>query len=125
MVYPATPFPESVARIVDALDQRIGFRPDNCLLNYYENGNSTMGYHSDSNDDLAPGAGVSIVSVGWPRTIMFRAKREKEEERQLVLETGSLLYMAPEVQDDWQHSIPRDPVAGPRISLTFRLLKCL
>ena len=125
MVYAATPFPESVARIVDALEHRIGFRPDNCLLNYYESGNSTMGYHSDSNDDLEPGAGVSIVSVGSPRTILFRAKREKEDERQLVLETGSLLYMSPEVQDDWQHSIPADPVAGSRISLTFRLLKCV
>ena len=36
--------------------------------------------------------------------------------------SGSLPYMPRELQFEWLHAIPKVPDAGPRISLTFRLL---
>ncbi len=123
MTYDAVPMHEMLVPIVDRLETRFGFRPNNCLLNYYVTGESAMGFHSDSNVDFAPGAGVSIISLGGVRSIVFRARRDKAEERRIILASGSLLYTPPEVQDEWKHAVPPDPLARPRISLTFRELR--
>ncbi len=123
MVYQAAPMHESLVPIVDRLDSLFGLSANNCLANYYLTGDSTMGFHSDANIDLSPGSSVAIVSLGSVRTIVFRPKRKKTEEHRIELENGSLLLMAPEVQDNWKHALPASPSAGPRISLTFRRLR--
>jgi alkylated DNA repair dioxygenase AlkB len=123
MMYAAAPMHELLIPIVDRLESLVGLSANNCLANYYPTGESTMGFHSDANADLALGSGVAIVSLGSARTIVFRAKRTKTEERRFDLENGSLLFMAPEVQDNWKHAIPATVSAGPRISLTFRRLR--
>ena len=122
MVYQAAPMHELLVPIVDRLKSLFGLSANNCLANYYLTGDSTMGFHSDANIDLWPGSSVAIVSLGSVRTIVFRPKRSKTEERRMELESGSLLLMAPEVQDNWKHAIPASEWAGPRISLTFRRL---
>ena len=123
MVYEAAPMHDLLVPLVDRIESLFGLGANNCLLNYYVTGESTMGFHSDANVDFAPGSGVAIVSLGSRRTIVFRAKRDKADERRMALDNGSLLYMAPEVQDDWRHAIPVNASAGPRISLTFRRLR--
>jgi len=44
--------------------EAIGFKLNNCLLNYYENGASRMGFHGDTIKMLEPDTGIAIVSVG-------------------------------------------------------------
>ena len=82
-----------------------------------------MGYHYDAIDELAPGTGVAIVSLGATRTLRFRLQDDREIEHPWPLPGGSLLYMPPELQHTWKHGVPRQPGAGPRISLTFRCLR--
>jgi alkylated DNA repair dioxygenase AlkB len=98
----------------------LGFVPNNCLLNFYEDGNSSMGFHSDSSEELESGTGVAIVSLGSVRNLVFRSKVDKSVEYAYPLQPGSLVYMTKEVQDHWLHAIPKLVGAGPRISLTFR-----
>ena len=50
--------------LCDDVYGEVGFRPTNCLLNYYEDGTSTMGYHSDTISNLEEGTGIVIVSKG-------------------------------------------------------------
>src|SRR5689334_17210695 len=64
MVYQAAPMHALLVPLVDRLESLVGLSADNCLLNYYEDGRSTMGFHSDANIDLAPGSGVAIISLG-------------------------------------------------------------
>jgi len=120
MTYPETPFPAQIATIVDAIDAALGFRPNNCLLNYYTDGESSMGFHSDTSEELAPNTGVAILSLGAARPIVFRLKADKTVEHTYALESGSLLHMSDAIQREWLHAIPTAPGAGPRISATFR-----
>lgn len=120
MRYPETDMPPPLAAIALQLEHSLGFLPNNCLLNFYEDGLSSMGFHSDSSQELAPGTGVAIVSLGAERPIVFRSKADRSVETSYPLASGSLLYMAQEIQDHWLHAIPKVPDAGPRISLTFR-----
>lgn len=121
MVYPDAPMHPAIAPIVDRLAMKLGYKFNNCLVNYYLDGNSRMGLHSDDIEILAPGTGVSIVSLGSTRTFKFKTKTEPRETAAVIaMEGGSLLHMAPETQIHFLHGIYRNLGAGPRISLTFR-----
>jgi alkylated DNA repair dioxygenase AlkB len=120
ITYASVPMHALLVPIVKCLESRLGFRPNNCLLNFYESGDSTMGFHSDSIEELVPGTGVAIVSLGAERHIMFQYKRGKKEEFEYLLKNGSLLYMSPEIQQNWRHAILKQQETGGRISLTFR-----
>jgi alkylated DNA repair dioxygenase AlkB len=122
ITYPEIPMPAKLQAICEKLEGALGFLPNNCLLNYYEDGLSSMGFHSDSSEELAPGTGVAIVSLGAVRTITFRSKADKSVEFNYPLQSGSLLYMTKQIQDHWLHSIPKSVNAGERISLTFRAI---
>lgn len=122
ITYPAQPMPASLDQLCAAIEQRLGFRPNNCLLNYYPDGSSSMGFHSDAKEQMVEGTGVAIVSLGCARAIVYRHKQERTLEFTYLLGNGSLLYMSDAVQLDWLHAIPKALDAGPRISLSFRLL---
>lgn len=123
MRYPATAMPAMLDELCEHIDAQLGFRPNNCLINYYPDGKASMGFHSDETEQLEPGTGVAIVSLGWPRSIVYRHKKQREFEFAYVLDSGSLLYMSDTVQSIWLHAIPKEAEAGERISLTFRLLR--
>jgi alkylated DNA repair dioxygenase AlkB len=93
------------------------------LANYYPDGTSTMGFHADSTEELEPGTGVAVVSLGAERAITFRSIADRSVTVEYPLASGSLLYMSAEVQSAWKHAILPQPGAGGRISLTFRRLK--
>lgn len=123
LTYDEAPMHPRLVPVVDRLEQRLGFRPNNCLLNYYPDGESTMGFHSDSEVELVPGTGVTIVSLGAERNITFRRRQDKEGGCSYPLTGGSLLYMPPGLQQEWKHAILQQEGVGGRISLTFRRIK--
>jgi alkylated DNA repair dioxygenase AlkB len=120
----AAPFPDSLLTVLERVAARLGYRPDNCLANYYPDGRSTMGFHRDAVSDLAPGTGIAVLSLGACRTLSFRSEADKRRIEQYRLPSGSLLYMSPEMQADWKHAIQAtDTDIGGRISLTFRRMR--
>lgn len=120
MTYREVPLPSYIAEVCAQLVSVVGFLPNNCLANYYPTGDSTMGFHSDSTDELMPGTGVAIVSLGTIRTLRFRRIGDSTVTHDFPLTHGSLLYMTAPVQTQWKHGIPPEGTTGPRISLTFR-----
>jgi alkylated DNA repair dioxygenase AlkB len=121
--WPAAPFPATIAELLPRVAEAVGFAPNNCLAHYYPDGDSTMGFHFDSTDELDPGTGIVVVSLGSERTMTFRTFDKKLTERH-ALAPGSLLWMSPEMQSNWRHAILADATAkGGRISLTFRRMK--
>lgn len=122
ITYPESPMPAELQAICQKLEGSLGFLPNNCLLNYYEDGLSLMGFHSDSSEELEPGTGVAIISLGAVRSIIFRSKVDKAVEFSYPLLSGSLLYMTKQIQDQWLHAIPKAGDVGERISLTFRAI---
>ncbi|ABW29896.1 alpha-ketoglutarate-dependent dioxygenase AlkB [Acaryochloris marina] len=103
-----------------AVLESLGFTPNNCLLNFYTDGSSSMGFHSDTAEELSPGTGVATLSLRATRTITYKHKQARETQYSYSLESGDLLYMSNEVQIDWLHGILKEAQAGPRISVTFR-----
>jgi len=123
MSYPFNPFTPTLSKLADAINDVLCFMPNNCLINYYLDGNSKMGYHSDQTDILSENTGVAIISLGATREIRFRNIEFPTDFRSVLLQSGSLFYMGQAVQSLWQHSIPKMKDCGGRLSLTFRKIK--
>ncbi|MDY3553611.1 alpha-ketoglutarate-dependent dioxygenase AlkB [Gemmata sp. JC717] len=122
--WPVAPFPQAVAALLAPITAEIGFEPNNCLVNFYPDGNSSMGFHSDSIVDLEPNTGIAVLSLGAERVITFHQIDNKAVRESYPLSPGTLLWMCPQMQADWRHAILADTgVAGGRISLTFRRVK--
>ncbi len=120
MTYPAVPMHAALVPVVEQLHAALGVRFNNCLLNFYETGQSKMGFHADDTSDLQPQTGVAIVSLGYPRKLTYRTKADKTVQKAFTLQPGSMLYMGSDVQDEWVHAIKKQKGVGPRISLTWR-----
>lgn len=121
--YPFQEFTDELNSLVSAIGNVLHFTPNNCLINFYTDGSSSMGYHSDQTDILAENTGVVIVSLGETRTLRFRSIENKDEKVDFQLPSGSLIYMTNAVQEKWQHAIPKANTVSGRMSLTFRNLK--
>lgn len=121
--YPYQKFLPELDALLPHIDKAVGFRPNNSLLNYYLNGKSSMGFHSDQTDILYDGTGVVVISLGATRTMTFRNIEDQSIGHDCPLPTGSLVYMTQEVQDKWQHAIMKDETTKGRISLTFRKIE--
>ncbi len=121
--YPFQPFTNELDQLVNAINNTLNFKPNNCLINYYLDGKSKMGFHSDQTDILHNGTGVAILSVGATRILRFRKIDNHELIRDFELPSGSLIYMTSEVQNKWQHAIPKSEINKGRMSLTFRKIK--
>ena len=122
MNYPAQDFPPMLADLLPALEAKIGWLPNNCLVNYYADGDSTMGFHFDATDSLADETGVAIVSLGDERVLTFKNIADKSVRFEQPMPPGSLLLMSAQTQSEWLHGILKQSGAGARMSLTFRAL---
>ena len=120
ITYPEISMLDCLIPICEKVKSALGFYPNNCLMNYYLDGNSKMGYHSDSAEELEVGTGIVIISLGAVRTISYRSKLEREYKVRYQLNNGALLYMDNDVQEKWMHAIPKEKNVGERISLTLR-----
>lgn len=120
--YPFRAFPQAIQTLVETIHATLGFEPNNCLINYYLDGKSKMGFHSDQTDILHEGTGVVIVSLGETRTLRFRNIHDHSIIHNFELPAGSLIYMSNDVQQEWQHAIPTSDTTEGRMSLTFRKL---
>ena len=92
-----------------------------CLLNYYEDGQQRIGWHSDR-EEVGRTTPIASISLGANRQFLLRSKENGIHDRAtLDLENGSLVLMENECQLKYVHSVPRQSdVLNGRINLTFR-----
>lgn len=122
MSYDEKKMPKVIQAMALIIAREVGYLPNNCLINYYLNGNSKMGFHSDDTSQLEAGTGVAILSLGAAREMLFKHKTSASLTQSFCLTSGSLIYMDDRVQKEWLHSIPKSDTQAGRISLTFRKL---
>jgi alkylated DNA repair dioxygenase AlkB len=93
---------------------------NSCLLNYYRDGNDSMGWHQDNEKELGENPIIASVSFGGQR--VFKLKHiDLEIKKDIVLTNGSLLIMAGSTQHFYKHAILKTKKSVlPRINLTFR-----
>lgn len=124
-----------------------GVNYNSVLLNFYRNGNDSVGSHADDEKELGVDANIASISLGAMRRFLLGCYKQntnwnREENEDLdnfipgsdlnyELTNGSLLVMSGTTQHYWKHSIPKMVLTagqiqagvapiGPRINLTFR-----
>lgn len=121
--YTPSPWHEDIRRYRLVLAMNYSINMDCCFVNGYKDGHDHLGWHADDSPEMDDSRAIVVVSVGAEREIWFRPKGQKGEATEKVLLTnGSALIMAPGMQDEYQHRIPRSSIHNcpPRISLTYR-----
>lgn len=95
------------------------------LLNYYRDGNDSMGWHSDDEKELGSNPIIASISFGETRSFQMRHRFDRNTEKvNIPLTNGALLIMEGSTQHFWQHQIPKSKNSlKPRINLTFRQIK--
>jgi alkylated DNA repair dioxygenase AlkB len=93
------------------------------LLNYYRDGNDSMGWHSDDEPELGINPIIASVNFGQERRFDLRKTTDHHKKHSVVLADGSLLVMKGDLQHHWQHQVAKSKKAmGARINLTFRFV---
>lgn len=106
-------------RIEDAAQSRF----NSLLLNYYRDGNDSIGYHADDEPELGINPIIASLSLGTARTFHLRHLHSRERQS-FQLPHGSLLVMAGTTQHHWQHALPKTATqVGERINLTLREIR--
>lgn len=100
-----------------------------CLVNVYETGKDSIGWHSD-NEEKGDVYCIASISLGAERTFSMSRKTsfqpadddgEEEERVEVKLKHGSLLVMNFPCQERYLHAVlPEKSVLEKRINLTFR-----
>lgn len=91
------------------------------LLNYYRDGSDYISAHSDKETSPDQSTVVS-VSFGASRDFYFKRKTDPYDTVKTVINNGDLMVMTGLCQEQWTHAVPKRAHAGPRISVTYRLL---
>jgi alkylated DNA repair dioxygenase AlkB len=123
--YDINRIPDFFNELIEIVNKNNHFTPNNCLINFYYDNKSKMGFHSDQIDILYENTGVAIFSFGSKRTMRFKNKVDKELIYDVVLENNTYFYMSQKSQIDWLHSILPDneDMEGERFSITLRKIK--
>lgn len=111
---------KTVLEAATALSQRYGVGYDNLWLNYYRDGQDSTSWHRDRFSCRRPGCIVPVLSLGTTRRFLLKPRRGG---RSIAFKpaSGDLIVMGGRCQEDWMHSVPKDPgIAESRISINFQ-----
>lgn len=97
------------------------------LINWYRDGNDSVGWHADDEPELGSSPVIASISLGDER--LFKIKDVVNHKNfELKLNSGSCLLMSGSSQSQYQHCLPKmansnigNTVRG-RINLTFRYI---
>ena len=137
--------PESFSLLRKDLEQKCGVTVDYALVNIYDCGQDTIGWHSDAE---AMASDIISVSLGETRVFRFRQKapgaektptretdspkkRKKSWSHEYELKSGDVIHMhgsrraedgslVPSCQELYEHCLPKRVNKGKRLNLTFR-----
>jgi len=109
--------------IKERVEAVAGHTFNSALLNFYRDGNDSMGWHRDNEKELGINPVIASLSFGAERTFHLKHAKDKNLREKITLTPGSLLLMKGTTQHHWYHSIPKTTkVATGRINITFRTI---
>ena len=112
---PSIPLTSNLQSLLQFVNKEFRAEFNGILVNYYENGNETIGAHSDDERNLDS---VGLVSISYRATRKFRIRHKfsKKIAVDIGLESGMVLHMAGKFQQEFTHEIPKET----RVSDTFK-----
>ncbi len=108
-----------------ARDKYPAFEWTGALVNYYPDGNSCIGAHSDSEADLVKGAPICSFSFGGERALRIKYRGKGADvlvrKADVPCPDGSALIMGGDMQREFTHELPRTKrLVRSRINVTVR-----
>jgi len=121
ITWPATALPVYILSLLSKIENETESEFNSCLVNYYRNGEDSMGWHRDNEPEMDQKC-IASLSLGTARDFQFR-KKDSPELQTVCLPGGSLLVMH-NFQNEWEHAVPkRKKIQTGRINLTFRNIR--
>lgn len=119
---PVNPWTPDLIELKKKVEEKSESKFNFVLLNWYRNGQDSMGWHSDDEKELGPNPIIASLSLGVSRDFKFRPRKNCQGDSfKVQLSNGSLLIMKGETQHFWQHAIDKSKkIDSGRINLTFR-----
>lgn len=115
------PLTESLKALMCYINGLFGAEFNGILINKYENGEESIGKHSDDEKALDKTAGVVAISVGSVRKFRIRDKKTGDIVKDVPTESCKIIQMWGDFQKEFTHEIPVEKkVRGTRYSFTFR-----
>ncbi len=99
------------------------------LVNWYPDGKSYIGFHSDDEKQLVKDSPIYCFSFGQPRRFVLLEKTGEKLRKEFTLSNNSYIVMGGQCQKYYKHSIPKIirkselENCGRRISVTLRCFK--
>lgn len=119
-LFEALPWTRNLKNLSEECSEICGVEFNTGLLNYYRDGNDSMGIHSDDERELGVNPTIASVSFGATRRMIFRNKASKEK-LTIPLNNGDLLIMRGALQHHWKHELPKErKIEKSRLNITFR-----
>jgi NAD(P)H dehydrogenase (quinone) len=114
------PWPDFLLEARDRIQALSGYKFNFVVGNRYRTGKDSIGWHSDNFPQIGKRPAIASLSLGSTRKFKLR-HNDSGQTVDYHLESGSLLIMRPDCQEDWVHAVPKTtrPV-GERINWTFR-----
>lgn len=108
----------------ERIEKEFGYRFNGVLLNLYRDNNDSVAWHRDKESSYGKRPVIASISLGQTRNFDFRKKDHHQSKYSLPLQSGSLLMMKGDLQENWEHRIAKSTVPmKERINLTFRLIR--
>ena len=102
-----------------SLSERYGVDFDSVGFNLYRDGADSVAWHRDRIPAEIERPVVALVSLGAPRPFRLR-QYGGGPSRVFRLGHGDLLVTGGQTQRRWEHAVPKQRGAAPRISVAFR-----
>lgn len=120
VTHEAIPWTVTLAEVRRAVEATAGVPFNSLLLNFYRDGQDSIGFHADNEPELGVNPVIASVSLGAVRQFVLK-HRASGEKLPFDLAHGSLLVMGGTCQHHWVHGVPKAKTAlQARINLTFR-----
>jgi len=121
--YIAQPWTTELSLLRQQVEEHFKRRFNSVLLNYYRDGNDSMGWHRDNERQLGDKPAIASINLGATRLFKLQHVTSKTL-RKIELISGSALLMAGYCQQHWRHCVPKQKgITDGRINLTFRYIE--
>jgi alkylated DNA repair dioxygenase AlkB len=111
---------DALATAAHALSEHYGVPYDSLWLNLYRDGQDSTGWHRDRFSCRQPECIVPVLTLGATRRFLVKP-RAGGASIAFKPGTGDLIVMGGRSQEDWVHSVPKEPgITEPRMSINFQ-----
>ena len=101
-----------------------GLNLNSCLINYYPNSKSSIPFHTDDENCIAPRSFILTLSLGATRTLCFKRLGSRDKNQACLkvdMADGEIIVFSRGSQNFFLHGVPSENHGGlPRLSATFR-----